>query len=189
MRDEYFRIDMPPVIGKTFENMTTKEAISFYEWHMKFLDARIHNMCTELRFDGNFEPESLIELWELVIEEFKHINSKKTLLDMLFNKSKEDGHFQTIVSCAGLYLAETFRKNNPSLYWTCLLKGPSNLLGKNMPVLMGFVDYSFDPPFHTYFEPQHMIEVQASSIIYYHDATNDQLYNLYLKWCEKYINK
>jgi len=167
MRAEYFYIPQPPTNGKTLAEMTKKEALAFFSWFMENLDARIHNMCVYLKFEGDYTPESLIELWKLVMRRYRKMPKNE---------------FFTIRSCAGLYLAETFRHTYPVLSWGCQLKGSKIYIDKNKPVLQGFIS---EEGYHLNFEPENMICVQAVRLRE-NIADEEQLIRLFETW-SKYV--
>lgn len=162
---EYIYIPYPPINNKTFSEMSKREALSFFSWFIENLDARIHNMCEYLQFQGDFDPKTLNVLWRAIMSKYGSVPQNE---------------LSSAISCAGLYLAETFRHQYPHLTWECRLKGPK-YGDKNMPVLAGFYEYSYNPPFPMYFEPENMIRVQASRL-YDHTADEGQLYRLFKLW-------
>ncbi len=161
---DYVNVSMPPR-GKVLGERTKKEALAYFDWFMENLEARIHNMCVYLQFEGDYTPESLIELWRLVMRSYGTI---------------PEDEFNTIRSCAGLYLAETLRHTYPVLSWGCQLKGPKDLIDKNMPVLQGFVTES---GFRPNFEPENLICVQAVRITE-NWADEEQLIRLFEKFSQ-----
>ncbi|MBQ5985850.1 MAG: hypothetical protein IJL59_01175 [Clostridia bacterium] len=172
IESEYIYIPHPPVNNKTFSEMSRKEALDFFSWFMENLDARIHNMCVFLQFNGNYDSASLYSLWKAVMRIYGKVSQNE---------------LSSAISCAGLYLAETFRHQYPHLTWECRLTGPK-YGDKDMLVLAGFYEYSYHPPFPMYFEPENMIRVQASRL-YDHTADEEQLYRLFKLWSKHASNE
>ena len=55
-----------------------------------------------------------------------------------------------------------------------------------MPVLLGFEDSRYSPPFKMEFEPTHMAKVQAANI-WDNTQTEEDLINIYCKWANSYV--
>ena len=83
-----------------------------------------------------------------------------------------------------MYMGEIFIRNNPILYWGYFTE-PRTDISVNRPVLLGFVDSRFTPPFLPEFDPIHMVGIQAANIWDNTQNENDLL-NLYYKW-KKFI--
>lgn len=163
----YECVAMPPVLKKTYQEMTKKEAQATFAWFMEYLDVRIHNMCVYLQFEGDFTPESLIELWRLIMQGYGVIPAKD---------------FPMIITCAGLYWAETFRHQYPQLKWECLFDA-SKTGYRNYPVLTGFVVDAIEPPYHPFFEPERMIQEQVYRLRR-KEADEEQLIRLFEIWSQ-----
>ena len=163
---DYVSVAMPPVIDKPFGEMTKKEALSIFAWFMENLDARIHNMCVYLQFEGDYTPESLIPLWDCVMKSYK---------------TKPVEEFYTIKTCIGLYLAETLRHQYPQLKWECQLKGRKDLIEKNRPVLKGFY---LENGVSVGFEPAFVLQIQSQRL-YDDEADKEQLIRVFEKWANK----
>jgi HEAT repeat protein len=162
----YECVAMPPIL-KPYQEMTKKEAQTTFAWFMEYLDVRIHNMCVYLQFEGDYTPESLIELWKLIMQGYGVIPAKD---------------FPMILTCAGLYWAETFRHQYPQLKWECLFDAPKRGY-RNHPVLTGFVVDSIDPPYHPFFESERMIQEQIYRLRR-KEADEEQLIRLFEIWSQ-----
>lgn len=162
-----------PPVRKIFRLMDAEEAKEFYVWHMANLSARIHNMSVELDFCADYTASSLEDLWSKIIKCF--------CLSMELDECAQS-RFQSLVDCAGLYLAEVFRRNHSQIFWHCNIDTADHDAFKNKPVLLGFFDRSFQPPFPMIFEPIHMVRVQAVRIERGR-ANGRDLLDLYNKWC------
>ena len=176
MNNKEYRFVSPPPISKPFQSMSISEAKEYYSWHRTMLDNRLLNMGTVLSFNLQSPPESLTELWDKIIAYHKCTIGKAGI-------SGTTDAYESLIACAGLYIAEVFVKNNPQIIWDCNTDAEDGDIFKNKPVLKGFCDKSFDPPFKMVFEPYHMIHVQASRINRGNACVNDLL-DLYQHWCK-----
>ena len=84
-----------------------------------------------------------------------------------------------------MYLGEVFTANEPKIYWS-YYEEPNSDIFANMPVLSGFEDPRFTPPFKMYFEPIHMAHVQAVHL-WDHTQEEEDLYNVYRLWADSFI--
>ena len=163
-------VAMPPILprDKAYHKWSEKEAKSYYFWYIQYKDARIHNMAEMLNFQADYTSGSLVDLWQKIIDTFSAY--EKGLY--------EESVFDSLIRCAGIYLAETLHRNNPSIVWSCYIGGVKKE-HKNRPVLLGF--YQGDPPIPAYYEPEsHIYELSRS--LYRHNAKADDLIALYRFW-------
>lgn len=202
-----YSISIPP-LTKPFARLTAGEAQTFFAWYMQEIPKRVEYISTYSanqlgihRSRMDVSPESLILLWQwfLDIAELERTPQKRldelhkiykdTPIDIheyLVSESVEQFSLQTefILRDIGMYVGEVFTKNNPSIHWG-YYNAPKTDFFVNMPLLLGFEDSSFSPPFKMSFEPVHMVGVQAANIW---DKTqkDDDLFRLYQNWL-KYV--
>jgi hypothetical protein len=102
--------------------------------------------------------------------------------DYLVNESKEQFSLQTeyIIRDIGMYMGQVFVHNNPRIHWGYYEK-PKTDFFVNQPLLLGFEDSNFTPPFKCAFEPIHMVGVQAANI-WENTQKNEDLLLLYQRW-------
>ena len=83
-----------------------------------------------------------------------------------------------------MYLGEMFVNNHSQIYWTYYTQ-PNTDFFVNQPLLQGFEDKEFNPPYKMEFEPIHMVGVIAANMF---DDTQrvEDLLDLYSQW-EAYI--
>ena len=178
-----YHICIPP-INKSFFSFSTKETADYFEWFTSTIYERteyLSKKCAEdLNIDGNvlnMKPESLIFLWKWFLNVAETEKEEKENLQL-------DLQTEYIIRDIGMYLGETFNKNFQNIYWT-YYESPKTDFFVNRPILAGFSDKNFSPPYNMYFEPIHMTRVQASKILTC-NAKECDLFNLYEKWV-KYI--
>lgn len=188
-----------PQLGKNVFQLDEKEASDYFDWFMARIPERvsyISKVCaTELNIPEdkmNCSPESLVLLWKWFLRRAKTESilqseteaKRKQFLNSVF-KSEQQLTLETeyILRDIGMYLGETFRKNNPTIYWTYYTK-PRRDFFVNQPLLKGFVDRTFDKTFEASFEPIHMAHVQAVKIMKKTSKETDLL-NIYNIWAQK----
>lgn len=182
-----------PELDKDIFQLDEKEAASYFQWFIERIPERVSyvsEVCAkELRVSVekmDCSPESLLLLWkwfrrkartELVVCTDE---KSDTICD---NRRQLTLETEYILRDVGMYLGETFKKNNPQIYWTYYTK-PHRDFFVNHPLLKGFVDRTFGKPFEACFEPIHMAHVQAARIL---DKTskNEDLFNIYSLWIKK----
>lgn len=145
---------------RSFLAMPPSEARRYFAWHMETMDARIRNMETILGLQLDRSPDSLSLLWQGIRD--RH--------DRVKGRAEAEAQMDALLFCAGLYLCEVLRTNHPQLSWTCCKR---RIFCWNRPVLQGFG--------HVYFDPRHMIQVQASKL-YRGEGSETQLLDLFEIW-------
>lgn len=190
-----------PKLGKSIFKLNEQEAASYFEWFMERVPERVayvSKVCaTELRISEekmDCSPESLLLLWKwfrrraktepvVYTEEEKEELSKKFPDSIRKNERQLTLETEYILRDIGMYLGETFRKNNPHIYWTYYTK-PRRDFFVNHPLLKGFIDRSYGQIFEASFEPIHMAGVQAVKIMKKTSKDTDLL-NIYNIWAKK----
>lgn len=189
-----------PPLNKNIFLLSEKEAADYFAWFIEKIPERIaylSKVCAaELRLPEeklDCSPESLIMLWRWFLRRAKTepiIQSKSGTGEKgLLNRARKRERQLTleteyILRDIGMYFSETFRKNNPNIYWTYYTK-PRRDFFVNHPLLKGFVDRTFDKPFEASFEPIHMAHVQAVKIMK-KTAKETDLLNIYNIWVQKF---
>ncbi len=202
-----YEVCVPP-LKKPVEKLTHLETEAYFRWHLSVLEERIDylssQVCGKLSIPRNrmdLSAESLIPLWEWFLltmeienipddvpqmfgEQVKHTSAFHT---GVFKKERKQYSLETelIFFDVGRYLGEVFIKTLPGISWTYYEKPKSDFF-VNMPVLQGFADFDFDPPFRMFFEPVHMAHVQAANI-WNNTQKKDDLFQLYHMWSKKAI--
>lgn len=169
-----------PQLEKSIFLLNEKEAADYFEWFMKKVPERVayvSKVCakelgvSEERMDCS--PDSLLLLWkwfrrraktEPVVHTAEEKQSRK-FPDSIWKQERQlTLETEYILRDIGMYFGETFRTNNPNIYWTYYTK-PRRDFFVNHPLLKGFVDRTFGTPFEATFEPIHYAGVQAAKII------------------------
>ena len=119
----------------------------------------------------------------LFIKEEKTDETKDRSKRMWSNERQLTLETEYILRDIGMYVGETFRKNNLQIYWA-YYTNPNRDFFVNHPLLMGVVDRTSGQPVNVVFEPIHMVGVQASKLLDRSSKPED-LYKLYCWWAEK----
>lgn len=188
-----------PQLDKSIFKLSEKEAATYFEWFVEQVPRRVayvSAVCAkELRVPVerlDFSPESLLLIWKWFRKKAK--TEPVTLTEEEKNHSAfNNGMFKNdrqltleteyIIRDIGMYLAETFRKNHPQIYWTYYTK-PKRSFFVNHPLLKGFVDMTTGVPFNAEFEPIHMAGIQARKILSGKSKDTD-LFDIYTIWSNK----
>lgn len=188
-----------PQLGKNIFQLNEKEAEEYFRWFLDKIPERVayvsHICAMELGISEDrmdCSPDSLLLLWkwfrrraktEPVVRTIEE-KRRNSFPDNIWNNERQlTLETEYILRDIGMYLGETFRKNNSAVYWTYYTK-PRRDFFVNHPLLKGFIDRTFDTPFEASFEPIHMAGVQAAKIISNKSSDSDLL-NIYKIWAEK----
>ncbi len=79
-------------------------------------------------------------------------------------------------------MGEMFVSTLPGLKWDYYTKPQSDIF-VNEPVINGFLDNSYDPPFHFRFEPIHMVRMKALNMLDDTQSGSD-LYDFFWHWAK-----
>jgi len=189
-----------PPLGLDFHNMTPKQAEESFGWHIQKIPERVEylrNRCSkDLAVSANdfdFSPKSLVILWRWFLESACIVKTTKDELKQMrenfgqfgesfINKEKLSVVTEYIIRDIGMYLGEIYVRNYQSIRWSFYIK-PKRDFFVNRPLLTGFIDKNYNPPFKPTFEPAHMVGVQAANLF---DKTQKEtdLYNIFMKWLE-----
>ncbi len=179
--------------GYNYNSMTKKEAEEHFNWFLNIIPFRIaylNSFCGDsVKLDYSYE--SLIDLWKFFlniakIERIPHqIRKELTEKHSKFGDSFIGTHqlsvsTEYLVKDIGIYLSEVFKKTSCEIYWHFSIK-PKSYFFVNRPMLAGFVDISFNPPFLCECDPIHLVGVQAAKLLRNGSNIYD-LYNVALIW-------
>ena len=185
-----------PPLGKHIYKFNEQEAAYYFDWYMQKVPERIayiSKVCakkmrvSEEKMDCS--PESLLILWKWFrikakLEKAVHSEEEQNRKPNIYTNTQQLSlETEYILRDVGMYLGETFRKNNPNIYWSYYTK-PSNDFFVNHPLLKGFVDRTSGNPSPVVFEPIHMARMQAVRLLN-HESKDEDLLNLYNLWSAK----
>ena len=188
-----------PKLDKSIFQLNEREAAAYFAWFIGMVPERVayvSRVCAaelgvlEARMDCS--PESLLLLWKWFRQRAKtepdtdtdgEKGGKHFSGDQRIKTRKLTLETEYILRDIGMYLGETFRKNNPHIDWTYYTQ-PRRDFFVNHPLLKGFVDRTFDQPFEASFEPIHMARIQACKMLDKTSSDGD-LFALYQLWAGK----
>ena len=112
----------------------------------------------------------------------------KEIAEAVLKEQSEQFSLETeyILRDIAMYFGEVYVKNNSSISWGYHTDVKADSFA-NMPLLVGFEDREFDPPFKAIFEPLHMLHVQACNI-FDNSQSDKDLLNLYKTWQRMVFN-
>ncbi len=168
-------------IEKPMRKFSKSEAQHFFNWYISNIPERIRYLARHCglpeyvdsaSYDWN--TSSLIKIWKWFLRyadvEQDPITGTQGLSVMT--------HY--VIRDIGMYIGEMFVNVYPQLSWGFYTKPKSDVF-VNEPVLFGFVDRSYVPPFQMPFEPINMVCVKALNILDKSQSVSD-LYDLFQHW-------
>lgn len=201
-KDVEYHLEYPPT-GVDYNSWDKKTATAYFVWYLEQIPIRIDYLVNRISCDLNIStellnlsPESLKIVWKwyiktAIIEKIPRNNLKKIYEDEFYKLIGTNNFIDKQFSLnslliqrdIGMYLAQVFLNECPSLSWTFKHDPPKKKIKSvfnNQPVLTGFVGQ--DPPL--YFEPIYMTELPALHLLKDEGYDNElfDLYLLYSKW-------
>ena len=188
-----------PPFDKNPQEFNSGETREYFDWYMEHIPKRICYLSQRSRCNLDMSFYSLIDLWKwfLKIAEIEKTpedrldamrnelsHHSKFFIDQVISESEVQFSLQTeyILRDIAMYVGEVFVRYSEKITW-----GYHTDLDKdsfaNLPLLQGFEDHDFTPPFPMEFEPIHMVSVQASNL-FDGDQNSRDLYNLCQQWID-----
>lgn len=191
-----YHILIPP-LSKPFEEFTPREAEEFFKWYKSRLGTRIEYLRNYSGVDLNYSVDSLIDIWTWFLEiaeiektpviKMKELRRElrgqpKEIAEAVLNEQSRQFSLETehIIRDIAMYFGEVCVRNNPSISWGYHTDKKKDSFA-NMPLLVGFEDRDFTPPFKAHFDPTFMIRGTAYAL-FDGDQKPDDLVELYDKW-------
>ena len=186
-----------PPLQKSFEKMSPKEADEYFEWYIAKIDSRVKYLEKFSSVTLDYSVKSLNNIWgwflknaevektpEIQLKELrKQLKGQpKEIIDDIIDEQSVQFSLQTeyIIRDISMYFGEVCIKNNSAISWGYHTNIKEDSFA-NMPVLMGFEDRDFNPPFNAYFELNFIIRGLASNI-FDGDQKRSDLVDMYKKW-------
>ena len=200
-----------PPLQKDPMYFTPEETRAYFDLFLSMIPERIEVLESSLRAYYGVDsalldrtPDSLIYVWRwflanvktvktppMVLRRIRNLYSDrpKEIADRMVDASRErfSSGTELMIRDIAMYLSEVFLKNDPSVYWTYYDK-PKTDFFVNKPVLGGFADTAYEPPFKMFFEPVHMVGVQAAKV-WDNSADENDLLKLYELWAGKVLKE
>lgn len=186
-----------PPLEKAFEKFSLEEAEAYFVWYLDKIDSRVKYLEKFSSVSLDYSVNSLNNLWgwflkNAEIEKTPEIQLKelrkqlkgqpKEIIDDIIDEQSVQFSLQTeyIIRDIAMYFGEVCIKNNSAISWGYHTNIKEDSFA-NMPVLMGFEDRDFNPPFNAYFELNFIIRGLASNI-FDGDQKRSDLVDMYKKW-------
>lgn len=192
-----------PPIKKTFEEFNSSEAETYFKWHISQLCNRIKYLQEYSNIALNYSVDSLGDIWGwfLTVAEIEKTpkvkmneirrqlkGQPKEIAEAVLKEQSRQFTLETeyIMRDIAMYFGEVYVKNNSSISWGWHTDIKTDSFA-NMPLLVGFEDRDFEPPFKVNFEPVEMLHIQACNI--FDNSQDDKdLLNLYNTWQRMVFN-
>lgn len=192
-----------PPIQKPFEEFHLSEAEAYFNWYIGQLDNRIQYLQDYSNIVLNYSVDSLVDIWGwfLMFAEIEKTpkNKMNEIRKQLISQPKEISEAvireqsvqftletEYIIRDIAMYFGEVYVKNNSSISWGYHTDVKADSFA-NMPLLVGFEDRDFDPPYKAHFEPVEMVRTQACNI-FDNSQSDEDLLNLYMTWQRMVFN-
>jgi hypothetical protein len=203
LKDIEYDLLVPP-LGLDFQRMTQKQAEENFDWFISKIPERMayfRSRCADdldiLPEDLNYSPESLFPVWRWFLktarmektpeEELEKMKEAVRIFGESFiNREQFTVATKFIIRDIGMYVGQTYIMTYPQLYWHYRTK-PRNSINLNQPLIAGFRAKYMGNEGDVYFQPIHMVEVQAANFFDKSQKETD-LYGIFMKWVE-YIPK
>lgn len=186
-----------PPIQKPFEEFNLSETETYFKWYISQICNRIKYLQNYSDITLNYSVDSLVDIWGWFLrtaEIEKTSKSKmnevrrqlkgqpKEIAEVVLKEQSEQFTLETeyIIRDIAMYFGEVYIKNNSAISWGYHTDVKADSFA-NMPLLVGFEDRDFDPPFKANFEPVEMLHIQACNI-FDNSQSDKDLLNLYNTW-------
>ncbi len=182
-RSEVPYLPLIPPIEKPICMFSKSEARQFFDWHMQSIPDRIKYLCQLWKLPPYTDSAAyhwntlhLFKIWKWFLRTAEIERDPET------GKQRFSVKTQYILRDIGMYLGEMFVSMLPGLKWDYYTALKSDIF-VNEPVISGFVDASYNPPFHFRFEPINMVNVKALKLLDRMQSSTD-LYDLFWHWVQ-----
>lgn len=186
-----------PPLKKPFEEFSKEEAQNYFDWYIGKIPERINYLRTYSGLQLDLSPESLITIWAWFLKNAKIEKAPKIRLYELKRQLKrvpadiantvitENTHqlslqAEYMVRDIAMYFGEVCVVNNEPIYWGYHTDTKKDSFA-NRPILRGFLDKDFSPPYKAEFDAEFWVRCAASSLLD-GDISENELKVLYDKW-------
>ena len=170
-----------PPIEKPICKFSEYEAKKFFEWYMQNIPDRIAYLSQQCQLPEytsstsyEWKAAHLVRIWKW----FLRIAGVE--IDPVTGEKRFSVITEYVLRDIGMYIGEMFVNTCPHLRWDYYTKPKSDIF-VNEPVILGFVDNTYVPPFYLRFEPIHMVRMKALNMLDGTQHTSD-LYDLFMHW-------
>ncbi len=184
-------------INKPINQLSAIEAQEYFDWFIGCIPQRIEYLQKYTNVNLCSSPESLVPLWDWFLEHARIEKTPKIKLEeikkQLSNEPPEitkriieENSYQFSLETEymmidiAMYFGEVCVSNNQTIFWGFHTDTKKDSFA-NRPLLMGFLDNDFVPPFHAEFDPVFTVRCIAFSMVE-GVATKNDLIHMYEKW-------
>jgi len=186
-----------PLITKPFEKFTLEDAENYFNWYISNINERVLCLTKFSNVQLNYSINSLIDIWAWFLKMAEIEKTPKIKLDEIKNelKGKPQDFIDTILHeqsvqfsleteyilrDVSMYFGDVIVKSNNSIHWGYHTDIKKDSFA-NMPLLMGFEDRDFNPPFQAAFDPLFTVHGIACNL-FDNSYNKTDLINMYKKW-------
>jgi len=193
---EHYEILLPPK-KIDYEHWNKTEATAYLEWFASSVPTRASYLLSKCFKEKKTvincmeSPAALVDVWgwflkHAVIEDKpkdlyqKQLEEAHPFGEAFIGRKRFDVKTEYVIRDIAMLVTAMFLSRDSSLNLVIEKKSDKHVF-KNHPVIKGFIDTSYHPPFPTVFEPVHMVRVQALKKLKGVEEESDLLF-LYQKW-------
>ena len=168
-----------PERAKSLDDLTPQEAEEFFNWYIGKIPERVQYLSSYSGIALDYSVDSLVDIWAWflgIVEIEKTPPARMSELkkdlggmprDMANEVLKEHARQPTLESMyiakdIGMYDGEVSVRNNNALYWGYHTDVKKDSFA-NRPLVMGYEDRNFDPPWQYYDDPDFFVTGCAES--------------------------
>ena len=186
-----------PPLKKPFEKFSKTEAKEYFDWYIGKIPERIDYLRAYSGLNLDLSPESLVTIWAWFLKNAEVEKTPRIRIDELKRQTKDlppdirrtvirensrQLSLQTeyMVRDITMYFGEVCVVNNEAIHWGYHTDIKKDSFA-NRPILQGFLDRDFSPPFKAGFDPGFMVRGGAFSLLH-GETSENELKILYDKW-------
>lgn len=170
-----------PTILKPFEDFTEQETQEYFDWYISKIPERIQILAAYSGVILDYSPESLVDIWtwfiknveiektpKVRIEELKKQlqGQPKDYMDSVLKENEQQLSLESmyILRDIAMYIGEVDVRNNNALYWGFHTDVHLDSFA-NRPIIMGYEDRDYTPPFKFHSDPLFFAQCCAEGIL------------------------
>ena len=191
---------IPPIAKAAFD-FSEEEAKEYFTWFVAHIDERAEYVAGKAarglnipieKMDYGMASMKLLWQWFLRIAETE---KRKNVRKFPFSENRKQAFAESIYQNAGsglsvfteyvlrdigMYVGKSFTSRHQMIQWGYKTK-PKRYAFVNTPLLMGFVDGSYTPPFHAEYDPIQLVRGLAMRMIEHRESPED-LFDFLMRW-------
>ena len=199
VKDIKYDLLIPP-LGLECSKMTPKQAKENFNWFISKIPERMEYFRKRCSSDMNidiekldFSTQSFLHVWTWFLKTAQVEKTPKNEVEKMKVKYAQFGDTwieyerfsvatEYILRDIAMYLGQAFLHLGDFITWSYVTK-PKNLIHVNSPILVGFVDNRYDPPFRPQFDPIGAVRGQALKLLS-KEVKETDLLDIFTKWTE-----